>query len=46
MTQLPPWAVVKPDRLAHIQRVVALVETWADALDLDAAEKKRWSSAA
>lgn len=43
---LPAWAVVKPKRLAHIERVVALIESWADALELDANEKQRWSSAA
>lgn len=46
MNGLPPWAVVKPARLAHIKRVVALVESWADARGVDAAERQRWASAA
>ncbi|MGQ0814959.1 MAG: HD domain-containing protein [Gemmatimonadota bacterium] len=43
---LPAWAVVKPERLAHIERVVALIADWADALEVDAREKERWLSAA
>lgn len=43
---LPAWAVVKAKRRAHIERVAALIESWADAIGLDAGEKERWSSAA
>ena len=43
---LPDWAVVKPKRLAHIERVATLIASWADALALDEHEKKRWVSAA
>ena len=39
---LPSWAVVTPQREAHVARVVALLERWADALRLDAAERSRW----
>lgn len=39
---LPDWAVVSPARRGHIQRVVALLATWADALDVEAAERARW----
>ena len=27
---LPAWAIVSPERLAHIERVAALVSSWAD----------------
>ena len=46
MNALPGWAVVKPKRLAHIERVAALVTEWADALKLSDEEKARWSAAA
>lgn len=39
---LPSWAVVTPERAAHVARVVALLERWADALRLDPAERGRW----
>jgi len=39
---LPAWAQVKPERRAHIERVVALLETWADAMHVDARERDRW----
>lgn len=43
---LPPWAVVKSKRLAHIERVAALMASWADMLGLAAEEKARWTAAA
>lgn len=43
---LPPWAVVTPSRAAHVQRVVALLESWADRLSLDDHERGRWLQAA
>lgn len=43
---LPPWAVVVPERRAHITRVAALLEEWAQALGVDAAERARWQRAA
>ena len=43
---LPPWAVVSAARRAHIARVVALVESWAAARAVDAAETVRWREAA
>ncbi len=43
---LPDWAVVTPPRRAHIARVVSLVETWAGALGVAAAEADRWRRAA
>lgn len=43
---LPAWAVVASDRLAHIERVVDLVERWAEAMAIAPAERARWRSAA
>lgn len=43
---MPPWALVKPSRQAHIQRVAALVETWAIAMGKTAGERARWTRAA
>ena len=43
---LPPWAVVTPERRAHIERVAALLSTWATALRVPAAERARWLRAA
>jgi 2-amino-4-hydroxy-6-hydroxymethyldihydropteridine diphosphokinase len=43
---LPPWAVCTPDRLAHIERVAALMSEWADALGVPAPERHRWLKAA
>ena len=46
MTELPTWAVVRPARRAHIERVVALVDTWARAAGVAAEERARWLAAA
>lgn len=43
---LPPWAVVLPDRRAHIERVAALVARWAEARRVADAERGRWMRAA
>jgi 2-amino-4-hydroxy-6-hydroxymethyldihydropteridine diphosphokinase len=43
---LPRWAVVSDKRRAHIARVVALIEQWAGAMGLPAAERRAWSDAA
>lgn len=43
---LPPWAVVGPERHAHIERVAALLADWADALHVDTRERGRWLLAA
>jgi HD superfamily phosphohydrolase YqeK len=43
---LPAWAVVSPERLAHIERVVSLVRTWAEAMGVSDAERARWLRAA
>ncbi|MGE0552412.1 MAG: HD domain-containing protein [Gemmatimonadales bacterium] len=43
---LPGWAVVGRKRLAHVERVVALVASWAEAMGVDAEERGRWLQAA
>lgn len=42
---MPGWAHVKPKRLEHIGRVVALLEEWAAKLKLPADEASRWRAA-
>jgi HD superfamily phosphohydrolase YqeK len=42
---LPAWAQVSADRRAHIERVVALLERWADAMRVPAPERARWARA-
>jgi len=39
---LPPWAKVTEKRRAHIARVTALLDQWADAFALSAEERKAW----
>lgn len=39
---LPDWAQVSPERRAHIERVVALLGKWADALQVAPDERARW----
>ena len=39
---LPAWAVVSPERLAHIERVAALVDRWAGQLGIHEPERQRW----
>ncbi len=43
---LPAWARVGPKRLAHITRVVALVDHWAGGLAVPDHERERWRRAA
>ena len=43
---LPPWAVVTPERRAHIERVAALLDRWAVARRTPDAERARWLKAA
>jgi HD superfamily phosphohydrolase YqeK len=43
---LPPWAVVSDKRRTHIARVTTLIDEWAGAMDLDAAERHAWNDAA
>ena len=39
---LPDWAQVSTARRAHIERVVALLHSWADAMQVPARERERW----
>ena len=43
---LPDWARVGRKRRRHIERVVDLLEEWADAMTIAAAERARWLRAA
>jgi len=43
--KLPAWAVVGPERRAHLSRVAGLLDRWAAALGLSAAERRRWRAA-
>src|SRR5688572_20516660 len=43
---LPSWAVVTPERHAHIERVVALLGEWAAAMGAPDTERARWLRAA
>ncbi|HEX5437471.1 MAG TPA: hypothetical protein VFW98_09930 [Gemmatimonadaceae bacterium] len=43
--ELPVWAQVSDARRAHIARVVALLDGWADALQLDTRERTAWHDA-
>ena len=42
---LPEWAIVSRDRLAHIERVTALLEQWGEALALGSVELGMWRDA-
>ncbi len=39
---LPVWAVVSPERLAHIERVARLVSLWAEEMGVPDSERNRW----
>ncbi len=41
-TGLPEWARAGRKRRAHIKRVAALLEEWADAMEAPPAERRRW----
>jgi 2-amino-4-hydroxy-6-hydroxymethyldihydropteridine diphosphokinase len=43
---LPVWAEVGKKRLAHIQRVVALLDDWAEEMGVTQRERTRWLHAA
>lgn len=43
---LPEWAVVSPERVAHIARVEALVARWAEERGVGTSEAERWGRAA
>ncbi len=39
---LPAWAMVTPERLAHIERVAGLVSAWAEDMLIPPNERHRW----
>ena len=39
---LPDWAVVGPERRAHIERVAELAARWAEAIGVPDNERHRW----
>ncbi len=39
---LPAWAIVTPDRRAHIERVAELVSSWAEEMLVPPNERHRW----
>jgi HD superfamily phosphohydrolase YqeK len=45
-SRLPSWAEVSPERAAHIERVAALADGWAERMRISAAERARWLRAA
>lgn len=38
----PPWAVMTPERMAHVERVAILVAGWAEAIGVPDSERNRW----
>lgn len=42
---LPEWAIVTEKRRAHVARVTALLDRWAQQMRLDAAEAQAWHDA-
>ena len=40
--RLPAWSAVTPRRLAHIERVAALVDDWARRMRVPDSERHRW----
>ncbi|MCZ8205545.1 hypothetical protein [Gemmatimonas sp.] len=45
MTGLPTWAVVGDKRRAHIERVVALLDSWAERMALPPERRVAWCDA-
>lgn len=39
---LPYWAQATPRRRAHIERVVALLKSWAEQMQVTETERERW----
>ena len=46
VVELPPWAQVTEKRRAHIQRVAALLDQWADVMRVALRERRDWLDAA
>ena len=43
--EMPSWACVSPKRMAHIERVTALLDEWASKLALPPDEARTWHDA-
>ncbi|MEP6571868.1 MAG: HD domain-containing protein [Gemmatimonadota bacterium] len=39
---LPSWAVISPERIAHVERVAGLVADWAERMGVPDSERNRW----
>jgi HD superfamily phosphohydrolase YqeK len=44
-TDLPEWAQATKKRRAHVRRMVALLNEWADEMDVSQEERRRWLTA-
>jgi len=44
--RMPPWAMVTPRRVQHMERVAALMDEWAAATGHDDAGRARWRAVA
>src|SRR5262245_37073252 len=42
MPGFPSWTQAGPERRAHVERVVALIDSWATALRVSQSERERW----
>ena len=45
VTDLPDWAQATKKRRAHVRRMVALLNEWADEMDVTQEERRRWLTA-
>jgi HD superfamily phosphohydrolase YqeK len=45
VTDLPDWAQATKKRRAHVRRMVALLNEWADEMDVSQEERRRWLTA-
>lgn len=45
MAGFPTWTQAGPNRRAHVERVAALVDSWAVAMKVGEKERERWSRA-
>lgn len=43
--EFPTWACIKKRRRAHVARVAALCDAWADAMNVSDGERARWQRA-
>jgi len=41
----PTWARMQPERLHHVERVVGVLDRWAEALAVPEGERTRWRTA-